>query len=76
MTINCCRWTQPDTTIKKKLSSGGREPIPGVDAKPSPNYWTARDPADRHQFAVSPVAWITFPHLSISDLMNAANSAG
>ena len=42
MTISCCRWTQPDTTINKKVSSGGTEPMPKVYRSRRPNIWTAR----------------------------------
>lgn len=30
MTISWRRWTQPETTISKNVSSGGTEPIPQV----------------------------------------------
>jgi putative ABC transport system substrate-binding protein len=38
MTINCCRWTQPDTTISNKLSNGGTVPMPEVYCRSSAEY--------------------------------------
>ena len=44
MTISCCRWTQPDKTINKKVSSGGTDPMLKVYRSCRPSIWTARLP--------------------------------
>jgi hypothetical protein len=42
MTISCCRWTQPDTTINRNVRSGGMEPMPKVYRRCRSNIWTLR----------------------------------
>ncbi len=42
MTISWHRWTQPETTISKNVSSGGTEPMPRVYRGPRFNCWTLR----------------------------------
>src|SRR4030095_8918522 len=48
MTISCCRWIQPDTTINKNVSSGGTEPMPKVYRSCRPSIWTARGRHEGH----------------------------
>jgi transposase len=43
MTINCCRWTHPETTISKNVSSGGTDLMPEVYRRRRP---TSRDCPD------------------------------
>jgi hypothetical protein len=43
MTINWWRCTQPDTTISRKASNGGTEPMPKVYCSCRLNGWTLRD---------------------------------
>jgi hypothetical protein len=42
MTMSWRRWTQPETTISKNVSSGGTEHLPEVYRGPRSNCWTLR----------------------------------